>query len=190
VLRRLGRSRGSPENEFVKACALIEVGDGKQAEVLLRRIIDAMPAPENQRQAALKAASTVRLAEAYSLQRGRTTTAERMLIQFLDTTLNKECVGQAFALLARLALDDDRLLGNLLDWCDKPENPERHAYALFHAGQWYIEHGSVEEAIKMLEDFLVQHPAHERWSSATRSISVNLPAGMRCATRRFTARMS
>ena len=157
VLKRLGTTRGSSENEFVKACAWIETGDGKQAEILLRRIVDALPAPENAQQADLKAASIVRLAEAYSLQR-RTASAERTLLQFLDSTSHEGYIGQAFALLVRLDLDDERLLKHLLGWCDKPLPPERHASALFHAGQWYIEHGLVEEAIKSLEDFRAQHP--------------------------------
>jgi tetratricopeptide (TPR) repeat protein len=170
VLKRLGTTRGSPENEFVKACAFIEAGDGKQAEILLRRIIEALPAPENAQAAALKAASWVRLAEAYSLQRGRTNTAERTLLQFLDTTMSDAYIGQAFALLMRLGMDDDKLLKNLLGWCAKPENPERHAYAQFHTGQWYIEHGRVEEAIKVLEEFRVQHPGHPREGEVLRAL--------------------
>jgi tetratricopeptide (TPR) repeat protein len=171
VLKRLGTTRGSHENEFVKACAWIEVGDGKQAEILLRRIIDALPAPENTIQASLKAASIVRLGEAYDLQRGRTNAAERTIVQFLETTAGKEYVGQAFAVLTRIEdLDEDRLLKHLLEWCDKPENPERHAYALFHAGQWFIEHDRVDEAMKVLEDFRTLHPGHEREGEVLRAL--------------------
>lgn len=170
VLKRLGSARGSPENEFVKACAWLEAGDGKQGEVILRRIIDALGTPENLAQAGLKAASIVRLAEAYAKQPGRTAAAQRTLLEFLNTGADSEYTAQAFAILIRLDLDDDDLLKLLLGWCAEPELTGRHAYALFHAGQWFIGHGRVAEAIKTLETFRAQHPGHPREGEALRAL--------------------
>jgi TolA-binding protein len=170
VLKRLGTARGTAENEFVKACAWIEAGDGKQAEILLRRIIDSLPTPETPQQANLKAASIVRLAEAYHLQKGRTNAAERTIVEFLDATANDEYLAQAFAVLMKLGLEDEELLRYLTGWCANPQPPTRHAEALFHAGQWYIDHGRTEDAIKALEEFRTKHSGHEREGEALRAL--------------------
>lgn len=167
VLKRLGTTRGSPENEFVKACAWLETGDGKQAEILLRRILEGNEPPPKD----LHDATIVRLAEAYAKQPGRARTAERVLLQFLDTPTDSRYMGQAFALLVSLSeLDDDDLLENLLEWTAEPEPRTRHAEALFHAGQWYIAHSRGEDAIRMLEMFRTEHPGHEREGEALRAL--------------------
>lgn len=167
VLKRLGTTRGSPENEFVKACAWLETGDGKQAEILLRRILEGNEAPPKD----LHDASIIRLAEAYAKQPNRVRTAERVLLQFLDTPVDSRYMGQAFSLLVSLSeTDDDDLLENLLDWGAEPEPRTRQAEALFHAGQWYIAHGRGEEGIRMLENFRTLHPGHEREGEALRAL--------------------
>lgn len=167
VLKRLGTSRGSPENEFVKACAWLDLGDGKQAEILLRRILESAEPPSKD----LHDAAMVRLAQAYAKQPGRSRTAERVLMQFLDASVDSLYMGQAFSLLVALGeADGDDLLDELLAWCAKPEPRSRHAYALFHAGQWYVEHDRVEEAIETFERFRTEHPGHEHEGEVLRTL--------------------
>ncbi len=167
VLKRLGTTRGTAENEFVKACAWLEMGDGKQAEILLRRILESSePPPKDLHDAAL-----VRLAEAYSKQPGRSRTAEKVIMQFLDASVDSLYMGQAFSLLVALGeADGDDLLDELLGWCAKPEPRSRHAYALFHAGQWYVQHDRVEDAILTFEQFRMEHPGHEHEGEVLRAL--------------------
>ncbi|RBP40329.1 outer membrane lipoprotein YfiO [Roseimicrobium gellanilyticum] len=167
VLRRLGPERGTNESEFVRACALLEEGEGKQAEIVLRRFLDAgQPLPLR-----LHDASFVRLAEAYAMQ-GRTIIAGKRLRAFIDRGTPSDYLEQAFAMFRALVPDedDDTVLKYLLAWAADPTPPERQALALYHTGQWLLEHGRGEEAIGFFESFRVLHPNHARQGDALRSL--------------------
>lgn len=166
VLRRLGPDRGTNQSEFVRACALLEEGEGKQAEIVLRRFLDAgQPLPLR-----LHDAAYVRLAEAYAMQ-GRATIAEKRLRAFIDRGTPSDYLEQAFASLRSVgADDDDAVLKSLLGWAAEPTPPERHALALYHTGQWLVEHGRGEEAIGFFESFRILHPDHDRQGDALRSL--------------------
>ncbi|MFZ4766752.1 MAG: tetratricopeptide repeat protein, partial [Roseimicrobium sp.] len=165
VLRRLGTTRGSPESEFVKACALIELGDGKQAEIVLRRFLEGQQKlPKRLNDAAL-----VRLAEAYLLQSVRTRAAERALLEVLESEMGSDYLEQAFDLLPRAMASDAEGLGRrLAKWSDEERPAERQALALFHFGRWLGEQGRVQEAALAMESFRTKHPKHDRQSEALR----------------------
>ena len=166
VLRRIGPERGSNETEFVRACSLIAEGDGRQAEIVLRRLLD------NQDTLPLRLhdAAFVRLAEAYALQ-GRYAIAEKRLRAFINRGNDSEYAEQAFAILRSVSVDgDDDLLKSLLAWSAAPTPPGRQALALYHVGQWLVEHGRGDEAIGFFEAFRIQHPSHPRQGEALRAL--------------------
>ncbi|MEZ0275373.1 MAG: tetratricopeptide repeat protein, partial [Roseimicrobium sp.] len=166
VLRRLGEERGSNQSEFVRALALLEQGEGKQAEIVLRRFLDAGETLPLR----LHDAAFVRLAEAYAMQ-GRATIAEKRLRAFIDRESPSEYLEQAFALLRSVGSDEEgTVLKSLLAWAADPTPPERHALALYHTGQWLVEHGRGEEAIGFFESFRILHPNHARQGEALRSL--------------------
>lgn len=168
VLRRLGPERGTNVSEFVRACALLEEGEGKQAEIVLRRFLDAgQPLPLR-----LHDAAFVRLAEAYAMQ-GRTAIAGKRLRAFIDRGTPSDYLEQAFAMFRAVAPadeTDDTVLKHLLAWAAELNPPERHALALYHTAQWLLEHGRGEEAIGFFESFRMLHPEHARQGDALRSL--------------------
>ncbi len=166
VLKRIGPDRGSLESEFVRACAYLETGEFKQAEITLRRFLDGSgPLPLR-----LHDAAYVRLAQAYALQ-GRALIAEKRLRAFIDMGVDSDYLEQAFALLLTVSTeDDDALLKSLTAWSTQPSPPGRQALALFHLGQWMAEHGRNETAIEHLESFRTRFPDHPRQGEALRSL--------------------
>lgn len=166
VLKRMGPERGSLESEFVRGCSYLELGEGKQAEIVLRRILEG----NEKLPLRLHDAAFVRLAQAYALQ-GREPIAEKRLRTFIDRGTDSEYLEQAFALLRSLDKgEDDTVLRSLLTWAAQPQPPERHALALFHVGQWMVEHGRGEAAIGFFESFRILYPSHERQGEAMRSL--------------------
>ncbi|QIF01712.1 outer membrane protein assembly factor BamD [Roseimicrobium sp. ORNL1] len=166
VLRRLGPDRGTNESEFVRAVALLEEGEGKQAEVVLRRYLDSSESLPLR----LHDASFVRLAEAYAMQ-GRSSIAAKRLRAFMDRDTPSDYLEQAFALFRTVAPEDDNsVLKTLLTWAADPTPPDRHALALYHIGQWLVERGRGEEAIGFFESFRILYPDHARQADALRAL--------------------
>lgn len=167
VLKRLGTARDDAETEFVKACAWLSTGNGKQAEVLLRRFLEGQVTLPTR----LRDAAAVRLAEAYAVQPGRGRTAERVLIEFLDEHPDSDFVEQAFSVLRKtMAGDGDGLVKHLRAWSSEPQARKRHALALFYYGQWMLENGRTDEAVGLFEQFRAEHPGHAREGEALRAL--------------------
>lgn len=160
VLKRLGSDRGSDgQIEFVKACNWLELGEGKKAESILKRILSSQPPPPM----ILYSAATVRLAEAY-MKQGRSRNAEKLLLQFLGESTGSHHYEQAFALLSEASReeDDDTAISRVGEWAAVAEPSERNALAMFHLAQWLLTHGRGEQAVGFLEAFYALHPQHAR----------------------------
>ncbi|HSJ00923.1 MAG: tetratricopeptide repeat protein [Verrucomicrobium sp.] len=165
VLRRFGMERKDVETEFLKACAWLKTGDGKQAEILLRRILPLITQDKD-----LQDAATVRLAEAYARQ-GRQRTAERELVRFLEHAPESRYYEQAFALLLDVNPPEETdARDRLIAWSAMPEPRGRHALALFYLGQWLADHGQPAQAVGFFETFVALHPNHVREGEALRSL--------------------
>jgi hypothetical protein len=165
VLRRFGQERKDIETEFLKACAWLKTGDGKQGEILLRRILPLTTLNKD-----LQDAATVRLAEAYALQ-GRQRTAERELVRFLEHAPESRYYEQAFALLLDVtAPEETDARDRLIAWAAIPQPRGRHALALFYLGQWLADHNQPAQAVGFLETFLSLHSGHVREAEALRNL--------------------
>jgi TolA-binding protein len=164
VLKRLATDRlDDKEIEFIKACASLASADGREAEHILRRIIED-PAGTPDR---LRDASLLRLVEAYRMQL-RENTSERLLLKILDSDQPFHFYDQAFALLRRLKDEDGDLLRRMMDWAKKPLPKERQALALFHSAEVLKEQGRPLEAIAHIEEFRKLNPQHAREGEALR----------------------
>lgn len=168
VMKRLGVDRGNDESlEFVKACGWLDLGEGKKAESILKRILSAQPPPAM----ILHSAATVKLAEAY-VKQGRTPNAEKLLIQFLGEPTGNPHYEQAFALLRDVSKieDDDNAIIKVGEWAALAEPPDRNALALFYLAQWLLNEGRGEHAVGFLEAFCTLYPNHARNGEALRML--------------------
>ncbi len=164
VLKRLGTDRiDDKEVEFIQASASLANNDGREAEHILRRIIEA-PDGTTPR---LRDASLLRLAEAYRMQL-RESTSERLLLKILDGEQPFTFYEQAFALLRGLKDEDGDLLRRMMDWAKNPQPAERQALALFHSAEVLKDQGRPQEAIDHIEAFRKLHPHHAREGEALR----------------------
>lgn len=168
VMKRLGPERGDDKSlEFVKACGWLELGEGKKAESILKRILSSQPPPSM----TLHSAATVRLAEAY-VKQGRTRNAEKLLIQFLGEPTESPHYEQAFALLNEVSKeeDDDNAINKVGEWAAMEAPTDRNALALFYLAQWLLAEGRGDHAVGFLEAFCTLHPNHARNGEALRML--------------------
>ncbi len=167
VLKRLGDYRGTPEVEFLKACAHLKMRDGKQAEILLRRILE----PKVEISQFLHDASVIRLAEAYALQ-GRPSTATRMLINFLDSDVPSRFFEQAFATLSVVSAEEDKedYIEKLEVWSATSTPGERRGLAMYYLAQEEVAEGRNDVAIRLLESLHQEFPAHQRTDQILRQL--------------------
>ncbi len=168
ALRRLGGDRSNDQQlEFVKACGWLDLGEGKKAESILKRILSSHPRPVHR----LYAAATVRLAEAY-LKQGRSRNAEKLLIQFIGKSAENQYYEQAFTLLSEAGKDDDddAAILKVGEWATDANPADRNSLALFYMAQWLLGHGHGEYAVGFLEAFCAFYPQHTRNAEALRML--------------------
>lgn len=166
MMKRLGSDRNNDETlEFVKACGWLELGEGKKAESILKRILTAQPPPS----LALHSAATVRLAEAY-VKQGRNRNAEKILMKFLGESTSSPHYEQAFAILSEVSKEDDEntAITRVGEWAAVTNPADRNALALFYLAQWLLSQGRGEHAVGFLEAFCALHPNHARSGEALR----------------------
>jgi outer membrane protein assembly factor BamD (BamD/ComL family) len=165
VLKRLTtEERVDLRVSFLSACAYLENGDGKTAERILRKILEAKtPMPPR-----LRDACVLRLAEAYRLQVGRARKAEKLINKLLDQDEPIEFYETAFADLRELDDGDADLVTHLLSWAFQPKPAERQALALFHAAAVLRDRGHFTEAAGLVETFRTLFPDHPREGDALR----------------------
>lgn len=165
TLRRLA-SGGSnvPEVEFVKGSAWVEAGDGRNADRVLRAMIDeprGVPAR-------VYRASVVRLAEAWELQ-GRRRSVERLLQRFIDESEDNPFFDRAFAILDRVKSQEETDTEEAYArWAAQPGTGERKLHAMYYHAKNLAESGKMTEAIRELEAFRVSGAGHPRSSEAMR----------------------
>ncbi|CAN5912809.1 hypothetical protein BH11VER1_BH11VER1_18780 [soil metagenome] len=166
VMKRLGGDRSHDASlEFVKGCGWLELGEGKKAESIFKRILNSQPPPSM----VLHSAATVRLAEAY-VKQGRNRYAEKILIQFLGEPTGSPHYEQAFDILNEVSKeeDEDTAITKFGEWAAMTTPSDRNALALFYLGQWLLSQGRGEHAVGFLETFCTLHPTHPRNGEALR----------------------
>jgi len=169
--------------EFVRTCAMLKKGEGKQAEIFLRRLITKLeaarhegtvPSPGSGSPAAIKQlrdASVVRLAEAYASQE-RWRTAEKLLTIFLDEDMPTDYYEEAFSFMAGLKTPEGKedVRSKLTRWSTSTRPPRRRALALYYLAEAEREDGRTREAIQALETFYAVYPYHARSSEVLRTL--------------------
>lgn len=165
TLRRLAGS--NPEDrslEFIKGSAWVEGGDGREADRILRKM---MEEPKGS-PARLHHAVVVRLAEAWELQ-GRLRSAEKLLQRFIDEAEDSPFFDRAFAILDRVkSPDDTSTLGWYARWAAQPGTSARRLHAMYYHARHLAEDGRIEEALRELEAFREGGAGHPRSSEAMR----------------------
>jgi TolA-binding protein len=157
VLKKLGSERSTAETEFLKATAYLKMGEGKQAEIILRRLLDAKPSFSKP----LHDACVIRLAEAYVGQ-ARARTGEKLLLKFIDEEPSSDYYEEAFALLDKCNAPEgaEEVHEKLQAWSETAVASKRQALALYYLALWETEIGKVRDAIRALETFYDRYPAH------------------------------
>lgn len=181
-LKKEDDEKADLEIEFVKACAALKKGEGKAAEITLRRLIARLEEIRNNDMSVhrsgegsllsfkqLHDASMVRLAEAYAVQE-RWRTAERLLLMFLDDDIPSDYYEEAFAFTLRLKTPEGRddVRSKLTRWSTTTKPARRRALALYYLADLDRAEGRTREAIQALETFNVSYPNHARSSEALR----------------------
>ena len=165
TLRRLATT-GSDDRAmaFVKGSAWVEAGEGREADRILRKM---MEEPRGS-PARLHHAVVVRLAEAWELQ-GRLRSAENLLQKFIDEAEDSPFLDRAFADLDRLkSVDEGDTLEWYARWAAQPGQSERKYHAMYYHARHLAESGQVEEALRELEAFREGGAGHPRSSEAMR----------------------
>ena len=167
VVNRLNREGGgkSAQVQFLRARGALQLGQAKQAETLLR---DLMATPGIS--ARLYEASVVLSAETL-LAQSKAEEAGKLIIQFLERTVESGVWHEAFELINRCRLatrTEDSVPLAICRWIADPKVPDRSAYAMFWVARWFADEHRNVEALGLLETLLQQYPGHRYESDALR----------------------
>lgn len=166
VLKRLDQERDDYEVEFLRACAWLQMKQGKRAEVILRNIANAGVGVGIDRR--LRDAAQVRLAEAYVMQ-DRLKRAEDALVDLINREVESDLYEQAFGLLDSVRpANSDAVVRWYRQWAERPLPGARHALALYYLGREEMVRQRHEQAVDWFEKFLQLYPMHDRSNEVLR----------------------
>ncbi|MCE9519006.1 MAG: tetratricopeptide repeat protein [Verrucomicrobia bacterium] len=165
TLRRLaGSDLDGRAMEFVKGAALVEAGEGREADRILRKLVK----ESEGNPVRLQHAIVVRLAEAWELQ-GRQRSAEKLLQRFINESEDSPFFDRAFAILDRVkSTEETDTLEWYGKWAAQPGATEKKYHAMYYQARNLAEAGKVEDALRGLEAFHEGGMSHPRSSEAMR----------------------
>lgn len=154
VISRLGEEVLDPDLEFLRAEALLVIGEARKAEKTLLRLRDIKESlPKD-----LMDAIQLRLVQADALQNDFKGAGKRLL-KFLNQDEDTQFIEQAFELfnlyVSRTEIDP---IESLSEWAAISDPPARQQLALWNLSQWQLSQGRQDLAAEALETLRSLYP--------------------------------